>query len=80
MLRLTSLSNSFAHYSNDKNVQEYLNSVREDIFLTMELAKCSYTDVLLMPVSEVGKYLDWKIKFDREREKAQQEAMSNMKS
>lgn len=46
----------------------------------MELSKNSYTQVLDMPVDELGKYLDWKIKFDKEREKAQNEAMSNMKT
>lgn len=41
----------------------------------MELSGNSYNDVLQMPVDDLKNYIDWKIKFDKERQKARSEAI-----
>lgn len=79
MLRLILLSSSFAHYLSDDNITKYLEATREDVFLAMELSGNSFGDIIEMPVGELSKYLEWKIKFDKEKQKQQNEAMSNMK-
>jgi len=45
----------------------------------MELSKNSYVDVIKMPVHKLEEYLDWKVKFDKEREKIKADSLSNMK-
>lgn len=45
----------------------------------MELSKCSYIDILNMPVLDLRKYLEWKIKFDSDREKQRADALSRIK-
>jgi len=45
----------------------------------MELGKMSYTDVMAMPVNRLEEYLNWKIKFDQEREKAKADSLEQIK-
>ena len=39
----------------------------------------SYTDVMAMPVNRLEEYLNWKIKFDQEREKAKADSLEQIK-
>lgn len=39
----------------------------------------SYLDILKMPINECRKYVQWKVKYDKERQEAQKKAMENMK-
>ena len=45
----------------------------------MELSKMSYDDVMAMPVKRMEEYLNWKIKFDQEREKAKADSLEKIK-
>lgn len=38
----------------------------------------SYSDIIEMPVYELQQYIDWKIKFDKDRQQAENEAMEKM--
>ena len=40
----------------------------------------SYMDILQMPVDDMHKYIDWKIKYDQDVEKAKQKALEELKS
>ena len=79
MLMLTLHLNFFAHCTNDKSVEDYLKDIRESIYICMELSKMSYIDILYMPVFEFREYINWKIKYDKDREEAQAKAMDQMK-
>ena len=39
----------------------------------------SYVDILKMPVMRVQEYLNWKLKFDHDREKAKFDSLDKMK-
>lgn len=71
--------NFFAHYTNETNIIEFNKVSSENKFLLMELSKMSYLDILKMPISECRKYVQWKVKYDKERQEAQKKAMENMK-
>jgi hypothetical protein len=59
--------------------RSFEKSFKENIFLTMELSKMSYDDVMAMPVKKMEEYLNWKIKFDQEREKAKADSLEKIK-
>ena len=40
----------------------------------MQLSGMSFIDVIRMPVDTVNKYIEWKIKYDQDVEKAKQKA------
>jgi len=46
----------------------------------MQMSGMSYLDVALMPVDSMAKYIDWKIKYDQDVEKAKQKALEELKS
>lgn len=46
----------------------------------MQLSGMSYTDIQLMPVDSINKYIDWKIKYDTDIQKAKQKAYDEMRS
>ena len=76
--RLIFGSSFFAHCSNDKSINAYKKQLDEEIFITIELSKCSYLDVMSMPVARLRAYKEWKIKWDREVAKAKQEELENL--
>ena len=45
----------------------------------MELSRSSYIEIMQMPVMIFRNYLDWKIKFDSDREKQRAEALNRIK-
>lgn len=45
----------------------------------MNLSGMSYMDVMGMPVDSMHKYIDWKIKYDEEVDKARQKALDSYK-
>lgn len=46
----------------------------------MQLSGMSYIHISQMPVDDVNKYIDWKIKYDKEVQKAKQKAFDEMKA
>jgi hypothetical protein len=46
----------------------------------MQMSGMSYIHVLQMPVDDMCKYIDWKIKYDQDVEKAKQKALDELKS
>jgi hypothetical protein len=46
--------------------------------MAMELGKMSYQDVLAMPVNRLEEYLTWKIKYDRDKEKAKSDSLDQI--
>ena len=46
----------------------------------MQLSGMSYTDIQLMPVDAINKYIDWKLKYDADIQKAKQKAYDEMRS
>lgn len=46
----------------------------------MQMSGMSYIDILQMPVDDMSKYIDWKIKYDQDVEKAKQKALEEIKS
>jgi len=65
-------------YSNEKNVERYLDSLNETIFFTIEMSKMSYQDIMLMPVDKLRQYLKWKNKFDEEVAKQREKELGNI--
>lgn len=45
----------------------------------MELSKSSFIEVINMPVLDFKKYMDWKIKFDNDREKQRAAALGKIR-
>jgi len=45
----------------------------------MELGGLSYYQVLAMPVNRLDEYLNWKIKYDQEKEKAKANSLESIK-
>lgn len=45
----------------------------------MNLSGMSYIDILQMPVLVFKKYMDWKIKYDSDREKQKADAFARIK-
>jgi len=64
---------------NDDYQDSYIKRLKENIFLGMELGHMSYSDVLAMPVQRLDDFLDWKIKYDREKEKAKSNSLDQLK-
>ena len=71
--------NSFVHCTNEKSIESYLKDTRDNIFLAMELSKMSYDDIIDMPVDELTQYINWKIKFDKDKNDAQLKSLEKMK-
>ena len=46
----------------------------------MQLSGMSYTDIQLMPVDKINKYIDWKLKWDADVQKAKEKAFEEMRS
>ena len=46
----------------------------------MEIGKLQYCDIQKMPVHRLEEYMEWKIKFDQEREKAKADSLENFKT
>jgi len=46
----------------------------------MQMSGMSYIDIIQMPVDTIGKYIDWKVKYDQDVEKAKQKALEDLKS
>lgn len=46
----------------------------------MELSKMSYFDIQRMPVQMLTDYINWKIKYDDEVEKAKQKAIDSIRT
>lgn len=44
----------------------------------MELSGSSYNEIIQMPVNDITEYLEWKIKFDKERKKNQMKAVDGI--
>jgi len=45
----------------------------------MELSGMSYIDIMKMPVHRLEEYLNWKIKYDQDRQKIKTDALSHLK-
>lgn len=45
----------------------------------MELSGSSYHDIMKMPVKRLEEFIQWKIKFDSDREKAKSESNNKLK-
>jgi hypothetical protein len=45
----------------------------------MNLSSMSYNQILSMPVNRLEQYLNWKIKHDRENEKAKADSLDQIK-
>ena len=54
---------------NDKYVEEYKNSLKEDIFACMEMGKQPYNVIMQMPIKRLRDYLKWKTKLEEEKQK-----------
>jgi hypothetical protein len=65
----------------DEYQKSYNRRLKENIFLAIELSRggLSYADVMVMPVHRLDEYLDWKIKFDKDREKAKADGLHSLK-
>jgi len=46
----------------------------------MQLSGMSYIDIQKMPVDKINRYIDWKLKWDADVQKAKQKAFDEMKS
>ena len=46
----------------------------------MQMSGMSYIEICQMPVNSMGKYIDWKIKYDQDLEKAKQKALQELRS
>jgi hypothetical protein len=56
----------------------YNKRLKENVFLAMELGKMSYSEVLAMPVNRLEEFLDWKIRYDNEKEKAKANSLEQI--
>jgi len=45
----------------------------------MELGKLGYYDICKMPAHKLEQYLEWKIKYDQDRERAKADSLENIK-
>ncbi len=76
---MTWLDNFFAQSTNDDFAEQFSRKHREAVFLAMELGKLAYTDIMKMPVHRLDEYLEWKIKYDNERERAKADNLDSLK-
>jgi len=65
--------------TNDKYQESYLKRLRENIFLAIELGGLSYVDIMKMPVHRLDEYLNWKLKYDQDKEKLKADALGHIK-
>jgi len=56
----------------------YNRRLKEDVFLAMELGKMGYSEVMAMPVNRLSEFLEWKLKYDHEREKAKASSLEHI--
>ena len=45
----------------------------------MELSKMSYIDILKMPVNKLDEYVNWKLKFDHDKERAKSDGLDKIR-
>ena len=56
----------------------YIKRHKENIFLTMELSGMGYIDIIKMPIYRLDEYLNWKIRYDEEKEKLKSEGLDRL--
>lgn len=79
ILRSIWSSNFFDHCTNDKEIDRYNKQLKENVFLAIELGRMSYVDIMRMPVKRLEEYIDWKIKFDTDKEKRKSEELEGLR-
>ena len=79
-LELTQRVSFFNHCSNESSIKEFLKVHNENVFFMMQLSGMSYTDIQMMPVDKINKYIDWKLKWDADVQKAKEKAFEEMRS
>lgn len=73
------MSNNFFDQSTSDDYQDsYVKGLKDNIFLAMELSSMSYSDVMAMPVHRLDDFLDWKIRYDQEKEKAKSNSLDQI--
>jgi len=77
---LTLRVNFFNHCSNEQSIKEFIRIHDENVFFMMQLSGMSYIDIQKMPVDKINRYIDWKLKWDADVQKAKQKAFDEMKS
>ena len=63
---------------NDKSIEAYLSNLEENVFLLMQQLDQQYDAIMAMPVKRFSNCLKWKVKFDEQVQKIQNEQMNKL--